>query len=193
MHNAILIVDDESDVLSAIKRALLDEDYEIHTANSGLEGLSLLKNQKVKLVISDEKMPGMSGSEFLCEIKSLYPQTIRIMLTGHASIEAAMKAVNRGEIYRFFSKPWDDIELQLAIRSALDKYDLEAENRRLLKTVKRQASELTQLEKTHPGITSIAKDEEGNFILPDITDHDEDLSDILSESKTVLHSDKEPQ
>ncbi len=183
MDNKILIVDDDPSVVSALKRSLVEEELDIYEANSGAESLELLKNTKVKLVISDERMPGMAGNEFLSVVKNLYPQTVRMVLTGHASIEAAMKAVNTGEIYRFFSKPWNDIELKLAIRSALEKFDLEEENRMLLKTVKRQAGELKQLEKTHPGITSLEKDEEGSLVLPDISGEDDDLSELLSESK----------
>ena len=183
MEDSILIVDDEPGVISAIRRSLIEESCVIYAANSGAEGLAILKDRKIKLVISDEKMPGMSGTEFLSAVKNLFPETIRIMLTGHASIEAAMKAVNSGEIYRFFAKPWNDIELKLSIRSAIEKYNLEDENRRLLKTVKHQASELKQLEKMHPGITSLEKDEEGNFILPEISDTDEDVSEIIMQFK----------
>ena len=183
MGNSILIVDDEPDVISAIKRSLMEETYNIFSANSGVEALKILKEHKIKLVISDEMMPGMTGTEFLSAVKNIFPETIRIMLTGHASIQAAMKAVNSGEIYRFFSKPWDDIELKLSIRSAFEKYDLEEENRRLLKTVKRQESEIKQLEKMHPGITSMKKDNEGHFILPEISDDDEELSKIIAQPK----------
>ncbi len=170
MDNSILIVDDDPNVLSALKRTLTEEDsYRIYTAESGVEGLAVLKDNGIKLVISDEKMPGMAGTEFLSAAKTLFPDTVRIMLTGHASIEAAMNAINNGEIYRFFAKPWDDIELKISIRLAIEKYDLESENRRLLKTVRRQASELKELEKMHPGITTLEKDEEGNLILPEIS------------------------
>ncbi len=186
MDNAILLVDDEPNVVSSLKRALVDEPYKIHTASSGVEGLSILKENRIKLVISDEKMPGMAGSEFLSAVKKLFPDTIRIILTGHASIQAAMNAVNNGEIYRFFSKPWNEIELKLAIRSAIEKYDLEEENKRLLKTVKRQACELQQLEKSYPGITSMERDTEGNLVLPEISSSDEDLSDIVSQIESEL-------
>jgi two-component system probable response regulator PhcQ len=91
-------------------------------------------------------MPGMDGAEFLSIVKERHPEVALILLTGYASLEATMKAVNNGEIYRFFTKPWDEYQLKLAIRSAIEKYDLEAENRRLLKTVKRQAVELRSLE-----------------------------------------------
>lgn len=182
MDDSILIVDDDPNVLTALKRSLMDEPFIVYTAGGGGEGLEILKNNRIKLVISDEKMPGMSGSEFLTAVKKIFPETIRMILTGHASIEAAMNAVNSGEIYRFFSKPWNDVELKLSIRAAIEKYDLEEENRNLLKTVKRQASELKYLEEKYPGITDTKKDEEGNFILPEISDIDTALSEIMSES-----------
>ena len=151
MQDSILLVDDEPNVISSVKRALLDQPYEIYSAGSGAEGLKLLDQKQIKVIISDEMMPVMTGAEFLSAVKKQrMPETLRIMLTGHASLEAAMNAVNSGEIYRFFVKPWNDIELKLAIRSALEKYNLEAENRRLLKIVKRQALDLKLLERKYP-------------------------------------------
>jgi DNA-binding NtrC family response regulator len=188
MVNTILIVDDESSVLSSIKRALADEPYEVLTAKSGVEGLEVLRNRDVKVVISDEMMPGMSGSEFLSAVRRIFPETIRIMLTGHASVQAAMDAVNNGEIYRFFSKPWDDVQLRLAIRSAIEKYDLEEENRRLLKTVQKQADELKMLERKYPGISNLERDEEGNVILEAFEDEDKDISEIISEIVAEVES-----
>lgn len=172
MENKLLLVDDEPNVLASLKRTLMDEPYEIHAAVSGEKGLELLKKHRMKVVISDEKMPGMTGAEFLEIVRDRYEDVIRIILTGHASIEATMKAVNRGEIYRFFTKPWDDVELNLAIRSAVEKYDLEAENRRLLQTVRRQAVELKLIEKRYPGITMLERDFMGNIVLPEISDEE---------------------
>ena len=189
MDNSILIVDDDPGVLSALKRTLADEPYEIFTAASGVDGLEILNKHQIKLIISDEKMPGMPGSEFLTAAKKIFPNSIRIMLTGYADMDAAMKAINSGEIYRFFSKPWDDMELKMSIRRSLEKYDLEEENRNLLKTVKRQEGELKQLEESHPGITSLKKDEEGSFVLPEISDADQELSEIISESKLNVEQD----
>ncbi len=180
--NSVLLVDDESNVLSALKRALFDETLEIMTAGGGEEALGLLEKQTFKVVVSDERMTGMQGSEFLARVRELYPDTIRIMLTGHATLEAAMKAVNEGEIYRFFSKPWNDHDLIFAIRSAIEKYDLEAENRRLLATVQQQSLEIKVLEKRYPGISRVEKDQQGNFIIPDIGD--DELEKILKECET---------
>ena len=179
MNNRILLVDDESNVLSALKRALFDEPLEIVSVTSAEEALEIMAKEHFKVVVSDERMIGMQGSEFLAQVKELHPHTIRIMLTGHATLEAAMKAVNEGEIYRFFSKPWDDQNLKFAIRGALEKYDLEAENRRLLATVRQQSLEFKVLEKRFPGITRVEKDSSGIFILPDISE--DEIVEMLSE------------
>ena len=169
MKNSILIVDDEAPVIAALKRALLDEPFEVYGASSGEEALRLMSQQPFKVVISDERMPGMDGAKFLSHVRLRHPETVRIMLTGHASVEATMRAVNSGEIYRFFTKPWEDVMLKMAIRSAIEKYDLEDENRRLLKTVKRQSQELRYLENHFPGIGDVRKDSRG-AILIDLSD-----------------------
>jgi DNA-binding NtrC family response regulator len=179
MNHGIMLVDDEPNVISALERALLDEPYNVISAESGEKALELLSNTKVKVVVSDERMPGMGGAEFLSRVKETYPQVVRIMLTGQASIESTMKAVNKGEIYRFLIKPWDDTELILSLRSAVDKYDMEEENRRLLLTVKRQSQEIRMLEERFPGISSVRRDDSGSYILPDISD--EEVDKIIAE------------
>lgn len=179
MKNRIILVDDESNVLSALKRALFEEPLEIVSVTSAEEALGIMKTDQFKVVVSDERMIGMQGSEFLAQVRQLHPDTIRIMLTGHATLEAAMKAVNEGEIYRFFSKPWDDQNLKYSIRSAIEKYDLEAENRRLLATVKDQAMEIKVLERRYPGISRVEKDSKGTFVLPDITD--DEIASLIAE------------
>ncbi len=177
MESRVLLVDDEANVLAAIKRALMDEPYVIATATSGEEALRLLAADRFKVVVSDERMPGMAGADLLSRVCELYPQTVRIMLTGHASVESTMKAVNRGEIYRFFTRPWNDHELIMALRSAIEKFDLEAERRRLLATVRSQASELRGLELRYPGISRVEKDEQGTVLLPEISD--EEIEQII--------------
>ncbi len=179
MVDSILIVDDEPYVLEALKRALADEPFVVFTASEGREGLRLLDVHEIKVVISDEKMPGMSGVEFLHLVKERHPEVIRIMLTGHASIETTIRAVNYGDVYRIFTKPWNDLELVYTIRSAVERFDLEADNRRLLKTVKRQADELRRMEERFPGITTLERDESGAIILPDLSG--EDVSRVLAE------------
>jgi two-component system, probable response regulator PhcQ len=112
----------------------------------------------------------MPGAEFLARVSDRFPHVVRIMLTGHASLDAAIKAINKGAIYRFFTKPWDDFELRFAVKSAIEKYDLEEENRRLLDIVRKQAINLKLLEKEFPGITQLEYDEKGRILVQDVQD-----------------------
>ncbi len=172
MADAILIVDDEANVLSALRRELFDEDYEVVTALSGEEALGLLDSRPFKVVMSDERMPGLSGAEFLSMVALRAPQTVRIMLTGQATLEAAVKAVNSGEIYRFFLKPWQSAELKLALRSAIEKFDMEAENRRLLALARTQKLKLDHYEKHCQGVAppSKALEDEGRIAVEELSD-----------------------
>lgn len=179
MKDTILLVDDEAHVLSALTRALADDQYEILTASGGRQALEIIAGATVKAIISDECMIGMQGSELLAEVKQCSPHTVRILLTGHATLEAAKRAVNEGEIYRFFTKPWDDVQIRLALLSAVEKYNLEAEIRRLLVTVKNQAMELKILERRYPGISRVQKDAAGIFVLPEIDD--DEIATLMAE------------
>ncbi|ACM21846.1 response regulator [Geotalea daltonii FRC-32] len=179
-HTNVMLVDDEAYVISALQRALIDESYETTGVNSGEAALQLMEGKSYKVVISDERMPGMDGATFLSVVKERYPETVRIMLTGHASVDATMKAVNNGEIYRFFVKPWDEVQLKLAIRSAIEKYDLESENRRLLRAVRQQSQELKYLEQHYPGITELRRDANGAIRLDDDLS-DAELADIVAQ------------
>ncbi len=178
MENRILLVDDEEYILHSLQRALADEPYRVHAARAGEDALQLMREWRFKVVMSDERMPGMGGSELLSIVRQQYPETVRIMLTGHASVESTMRAVNSGEIYRFFTKPWNDVELLQALRSAVDKYDLETENRRLLRKVKDQSLELRLMERRFPGITRLERDRQGNFLLDE--NEELDLAKILA-------------
>ena len=171
----ILIVDDEQSVIKALKRSFLDEPYELYSAISAIEGLDILSKVEIKVVISDEGMPGMSGADFLAKVISCCPDVVRIMLTGHASLDAAMKAINKGEIYRFFTKPWDDLELRFAVKSAVEKFDLGKENHRLLDIVRKQALNLKLIEKEFPGITQLEYDEKGRIIIDDVSDEEVEM------------------
>jgi len=179
MNSTILLVDDEANVLTALTRALIDDPYQILTASGGRQALEIMGSNMVKAILSDERMVGMQGSELLAEVKRCSPHTVRILLTGHATLDAAMRAVNEGEIYRFFTKPWDDTQLRFALQSAVEKYDLEAENRRLLATVKDQAMEIKVLERRYPGISRVEKDSSGTLLLPDIDD--DEIARLIAE------------
>ncbi|MCK4546248.1 MAG: response regulator [Candidatus Eisenbacteria sp.] len=165
MGHRVLLVDDESHVTEGLKRALRREPYEILTTGSAREALAVLAREKVDVVVSDERMPVMSGSEFLAEVYRIYPETIRIVLTGQASLEAAVSAINEGRIYRFLMKPCNEVELAITIRQALEHKDLMEENERLLKTVKRQSILLEDLEREHPGIASLKRSSTGAIVI----------------------------
>ncbi len=115
----VLFVDDERRVLESLRRVLMRQPFRILTAKSGRQALEMLSGTKVDVVVSDEKMPGMSGSEFLTEVRQRYPDIARIMLTGHADINAAIQAINEGRIYRFLLKPVSPDELASVIRNAI--------------------------------------------------------------------------
>ena len=118
----ILCVDDESGVLNSLRRSLRKEDYKVLTANSGSEGLALMDEQPVHVVISDQRMPKMTGTEFLQEVKSRFPQAVRVILSGYAEIHAIIDSINKAEVYRFLPKPWDDDELKETIKHCLVHY-----------------------------------------------------------------------
>lgn len=130
MAHRVLFVDDEPHIVDGLKRALRKEPYQIITANSGHEALTIIQQEPVDVVVSDEMMPGMSGSELLAFVCRDYPETIRMILTGHASLDMAIKAINEGEIYRFFTKPCSELDLAVTIRHALRQKDLVEENRK---------------------------------------------------------------
>jgi len=142
----ILCVDDEQNVLRSLTRLFLDDPYEILTAASGAEGLlTLAQCGTVPVVISDYRMPGMNGVEFLGEVRKRWPGTVRIVLSGYADAGAIVSAINEGQIYRFVAKPWNEDELRVAVANALERYDLARTNRELTEELLRRNDELTAL------------------------------------------------
>jgi type II secretory ATPase GspE/PulE/Tfp pilus assembly ATPase PilB-like protein/FixJ family two-component response regulator len=134
-------------VISALERAFRQENYVIHTAANGIEALALLATQPCQVVVSDYLMPKMNGADLLRTIKQQYPDTIRIMLTGHADVNAVMGAVREGAVYKFILKPWNDEDLRVTISLALEKHDLMERNRSLQEQNKKRAHEISQLTK----------------------------------------------
>lgn len=141
----ILCVDDEQNILSSLRRLLRQDGYEIHAALSGQEGLDILRQTPIDLVISDMRMPEMDGAEFLARVCEEWPDTVRILLTGYADINSTISAINRGEIYRYITKPWDDADLRLGVRHALGIQELKREKIRLEGLTARQNEELREL------------------------------------------------
>ena len=141
----LLIVDDEPGILSSLRRLLRPAGYKIHTAESGQAGLLVLEQEVVDLVISDMRMPEMDGAKFLEQVRARWPGTTRILLTGYADVNSTIEAINRGEIFRYIAKPWDDNDLMLVVRDALERRRLQNENARLLVLTQAQNDELKEL------------------------------------------------
>jgi response regulator RpfG family c-di-GMP phosphodiesterase len=141
----LLCVDDEANIVSALKRLFRPQGYRVLTALSGADGLNIIEKEAVDLVISDMRMPEMDGAQFLEQVRARSPDSVRILLTGYADVESTVAAINKGEIYRYLSKPWNDQEVLLLVRHALERKQLERENRRLEELARRQNKELQQL------------------------------------------------
>lgn len=181
----IMLVDDEINVLSALKRAMLTipfdeldgERPEIEVFVSAREALSRITSKPVDLVISDYRMPEMSGVEFLSKVVEIQPDVARMVLSGQADLDAVIDTINRIQIYRFIGKPWHDFELKNAVTQALAARTLLLENRRLADLVRKQygkisrrEAELLRLETESPGITHLTLTPDGRILLDDDDD-----------------------
>ncbi len=122
-RHRILVVDDETDILDSL-RLTFEDDYEVLTAVGGARGLEVLEKSEVAVMIVDQRMPGMSGTEFLVKAVPLAPKAIRIMLTGYTDMDALIAAVNSGQIYRYIAKPWEPEALKVDIRRAVESYEM---------------------------------------------------------------------
>ena len=141
----VLCVDDEPHILSALRRLFRTQGYEVVSADSGRAGLEVLASRQVDLIISDMRMPEMDGVAFLEQARERSPDTMRVLLTGHADVSQILDAVNRGEIYRYITKPWDDHEMTLVVRHALERQGLERDRRRLEALSVQQNEQLREL------------------------------------------------
>ncbi len=144
----LLLVDDEENILSALRRLFRPAGYRILTAQDGMQGLEVLAKESVDLVISDMRMPGMDGAKFLEEVARRWPETVRILLTGYADLTSTISAVNKGRIYCYISKPWEDSDIKVAVQHALERKFLEREKRRLEELTRKQNQELKELNAT---------------------------------------------
>ena len=141
----VLFVDDEAHILTSLKRLLRKEPYGIFTADGGEAGLEILAENEIQMVVSDQRMPNMSGTQFLQRVKEQYPDTIRAVLSGYAEASAIVDAINEGEVHRFIGKPWDDEDLKIVIRQGLEHYAIVLENRKLHEQSALQVEQLKQL------------------------------------------------
>ncbi|MDD2760342.1 MAG: response regulator [Methylomonas sp.] len=141
----LLFVDDEPNILKALKRLFRSAEYSVLLAEGGEEGLQILEQNAVDLVVSDMRMPQMDGAEFLSRVAERWPDTIRILLTGYADLESTIVAVNKGKIYSYCSKPWEDNDLKTLVGNALEKKRLLDERKQLFAIINQQNQELKEL------------------------------------------------
>lgn len=165
MANHVLLVDDEPNFLNSMVRSLRREDFILYTANSGQDALALLQENRIDVIVTDEMMPGMHGSDLISIVREQYPDIMCILLTGFASLDAALKAINNGEVYRFLTKPCEVADLAMTITTALQQKHLIAESRQLVKEIQDKDNFIKSLEKKHPGITDVKRDEDGAIII----------------------------
>src|SRR5471032_2195502 len=144
----VLLVDDEESILSSLRRLLRGQPYDVLLASSGAQALEIMGQHPVDLVMSDARMPGMDGATLLAQIHQRHPATTRILLTGYADLPTIIKAINEGQIHRYISKPWNDEEMLLTLRQALDHQHSERERVRLVQLTRQQNDQLKTLNST---------------------------------------------
>jgi len=184
-RHRILLVDDEPAVLEALQESLRREPYIVEAATSAAAALEVLGVSSVDVVVSDERMPGMKGSEFLSVVRKRHPGAMRIMLTGQASLEAAVRAINDGQVFRILLKPCAPEELKSVLRAAIEEKKLREESARLLREARRRGRMLRDLECTHPGIASLERTSDGTIHL-EAGDEPVDLAELLKEIEREL-------
>lgn len=181
MSDRIVLVDDELPILNALQRLLraglkdaAGERYAVEAFTDAASALARARECAFALAISDQRMPGMTGVEFLRELRQVQPDCGRIILSGYADLKALVAAINEAEIARFISKPWTDFDLLSAVRQVLRIRELTLENQHLADQVRQQQgvlsaqeAELRRLERLEPGITHVSWGSDGSFILED--------------------------
>src|SRR5438552_5372104 len=157
-RHTVLVVDDEPDVVKSVQD-LLRFDYKVLGTTRATEGIRLMQQEEVHVVMSDQRMPEMTGVQFLNKVRGEHPEAIRLLFTGYADIKAVIDAINQGNIYRYITKPWDPDELQTVIREACERHDLLAERQRLLTELKINNEELEKANALQQAFIEVASHE----------------------------------
>jgi class 3 adenylate cyclase len=139
----ILYVDDEEHNLISFE-ATFRKEYAVHTATNGEDGIAIMRDNDIKLVITDQRMPEMTGIQFIEKIAPEYPDTIRMILTGFSDIGVIIEAINSGKVFRYITKPWDENELRMTIENAKQLFGLQINNRELMKSLQQKVEEQEQ-------------------------------------------------
>ncbi|MBF0456019.1 MAG: response regulator [Magnetococcales bacterium] len=140
-ERGLLVVDDEMEIIKSLRRQFM-RTFKVYIANSAAEGLEILKSNSIQVIISDQRMPEMTGSEFFAKAKERYPDAMRLLLTGYADINAVIQAINDGNIFRYVMKPWNPVELDTIVQEAFEKYELIIQNRFLVEQLANQNAQL---------------------------------------------------
>lgn len=185
----VLFVDDEQRILTSMKM-LFRREYEVFTCNSGAEALELLKEQKVEVVVSDQRMPKMTGIELLREVRDLQPQAIRLLLTGYADLNAIIGSINEGEIFRFVSKPWSNEDLKATLAKAVAAAEFEATIEEAEASKPAAASEVAE-EEAKPGILLLDQDADSRSLMKDMLAGDFNVfeADTIAECLDLLEKE----
>lgn len=142
--DTLLIVDDEANILSSLGRVFRRDGYRLLSASGGREGLELLEKHEVGVILSDQRMPDMTGVRFLSKVRERWPDTVRIVLSGYTELSSVTDSINQGAIYKFLTKPWEDDDLRETVRKAFQLYRVTRENTRLNAALKEANTELTR-------------------------------------------------
>lgn len=163
--HAVLLIDDEENVIKALRRSLRPIGCQLFEASTGEVALELVQNNDIDLIICDYHLLGMNGIDFFENISQQGIDTINILLTGKPDLNMAMDAINRAVLYKVLLKPWDNDILKLTIQRALEQRELLIENKRLMKELKKREEILNDLEHKNPGITTLDTDASGYIII----------------------------
>jgi two-component system, probable response regulator PhcQ len=163
----VLLVDDDLEILEMFGRILRREPYHVELAAGARAAFRILAVRPVSVVVSDEQMPGMPGTEFLARLQAEHPETVRIMLTGKASLEIAQRAINDGQVFRFLTKPIEARDLTRTIREAIAEQELRTQCADDLPRARREAAEMRSLESQWRGLTRVERDDSGAVVLPE--------------------------
>ena len=163
-RHTVLVVDDEAEVVETLKRNLRGEPFTVVGTTSPAEAIALIEAGGIDLLVADIDMPEMDGLSLVARIQRTHPHVIRILLTGDASLESAMTAINEGEVHRYLTKPWSTTELREILRSALDRVTELRRAGQVSHDVAKREAFLLELEKEHPGIRRVVR-EDGAYVI----------------------------
>ena len=172
MKANLLLIDDDQDMLNFLIQKLENEDYNIISTTSPSEALDYISTKNIDVIITDEQMPEMTGTELMTRAKVIAPNTIRIVLTENATLESAVEAINSGGVYRYLMKPVNIIDLALTLRQAIQQRTLVNETRKLISVSQKQSNYIRDLETDYPGISGFQTNKEGAVLIEEPTETD---------------------